>query len=156
MVPDNKGRRTALLAVEDAHAALEDFRKDTAARKKLGAAWHDWLDQYLTEIRDAQAELDRFDGLAELASESLARDQYLALPMPERREVLGGFIDAVFVRRSKSRGRHVEPTADRTRIVWRGQAPVDLPVQRRLNEIKSFDFGEGDVDAGVVAANAAP
>jgi len=156
MVPDNKGRQKAVRVVEGAHAALEDFRKDTAARKKLGSAWHDWLDQYLADVRDAQAELDRFDGLTELASESVARDEYLALAMPERREVLGGFIDAVFVRRSKKKGRHVEPTAERTRIAWRGQGPTDLPTRRQINEIKPFDFGEGDVDAGVVTTQAAP
>lgn len=157
LVPETANREETLGALEAAQAELEDFRQDTAARKKLGAAWHDWLDVYLRNVKEAEIALGRIDELAGIAgSEGLARDHYLALPIDERREVLGGFLDAVFVRRSRGKGRHVDPTPERTRILWRGEAPADLPRQRVVNDIRPFDFGEGDVKSGVVTSQAAP
>ena len=43
------------------------------------------------------------------AMSGLTRDHYLALSPADRREVLGGFIDTVMVRRSRGRGRNVDP-----------------------------------------------
>jgi hypothetical protein len=90
LVPDTANRDEALAALEAAQAELEDFRQDTAARKKLGAAWHEWLDVYLHNVKEAEIALGRINELAGVAgSEGLARDHYLALPTDERREVLG-------------------------------------------------------------------
>jgi DNA invertase Pin-like site-specific DNA recombinase len=156
LMPDTDGREQAVRALAEAQAALDDFRRDTAARRKLGAAWHEWLDVYLGNVREAQVELDRINNLTAMASsESVAREHYLGLPIDERRQVLGGFLDAVIVRRSRGRGRNVDPTADRTRILWRGEAPANLPRQRVANIIEPFDFGEGDVETGIAAAEAA-
>lgn len=153
VVPDSDERERVMEKLATAQAALEDFRKDTAARKKLGAEWHEWLDPYLAEVRSAQIELDQLDGLAGIGgSEGMARDHYLALSVDDRREVLGGFLDAVIVRRSRGRGRNVDPTSERSRILWRGEAPADLPRRPLTNTIKSFDFGEDDAETRPVAA----
>ena len=156
LVPDGNEREKAAAKLATAQAALDDFRQDTAARQKLGPTWHEWLDTYLAEVKDAQLELTQIDSVARVAgSEGLAREHYLALPIAERREVIAGFIDCVIVRRSKGRGRNVDNIADRVRILWSGEAPADLPRQRRANVIKPFDFGEEDSEAGVLAAKAA-
>jgi site-specific DNA recombinase len=151
IVPDSQERERVLADVEQARADLDDFRRDRAARRKLGAEWHDWLDTYLTAVRDLEAELDRVDQRIGVASEGLTRDHYLDLPFDDRREVLTGFIDCVMVRRSRGRGRNVDAIETRVRILWRGQGPADLPRRRVVNEIRSFDF-EDHVEAGVAAA----
>lgn len=151
LVPDSAERERTASVLEQARADLDDFRRDRAARRKLGAEWHDWLDTYLAAVREAETELDRLNLQAGLGSEGLTREHYLALPSGDRREVLAGFIDCVFVRRSRGRGRNVDPIDRRTRILWRGQAPTDLPRRRVANVIAPFDFEDG-VEAGVAAA----
>lgn len=151
LVPDSSERERADAALSTARLDLDDFRRDRAARKKLGAEWHDWLDDYLQAVRETEAELDRLNLQVGLGAEGLTREHYLALPTDERREVLAGFVDCVMVRRSRGRGRNVDPTTDRTRILWRGQAPADLPRRRVASPIVPFEFEDG-IEAGVVAA----
>lgn len=151
-VPDNSEREAAIARLEQAREGLDDFKRDIEARRKLGADWHEWLDRYLEEVRSAEAELDRVTLQAGVVETGLTRDLYLALPIDERREVLAGFVDVVFVRRSRGRGRHVDPMDRRVCVLWRGQGPTDLPRRRVANEIRSFDWPEGDVEAGVVPA----
>ncbi len=151
-VPDTADRDDALRALEETREAVEDFRRDTAARKKLGAAWHDWLDAYLKDERDAEIRLAQVDeATSATGRRRLLRDDYLALPLSERRAVLAGSIDAVMVRRSRGRGRNVDPTPERSRILWRGEAPDDLPRQRRRNVIRPFAFDGNEIPAGVTA-----
>jgi DNA invertase Pin-like site-specific DNA recombinase len=151
LVPDTSERDQAVAALAQAREDLDDFRRDRAARRKLGPQWHDWLDDYLRAVREAEAELQHVDARVSAISEGLTRDHYLALPLTERREVLGGFIDCVFVRRSRGRGRNVDPIDERSRILWRGQAPADLPRRRVVNPIIPFDFDEHDIEAGMTA-----
>ncbi|MGI8462186.1 MAG: recombinase family protein [Solirubrobacterales bacterium] len=153
MVPDSTERERAVVALDDARGDLDVFKLDRTVRRKVGDAdWHEWLDAYLNAVREAEADLEKIDLRAGVATEGLTRDHYLDLPVDDRREVLAGFVDCVFVRRSYGRGRSAEPIADRVRVLWRGQAPVDLPRRRVVNEIVSFDFGEDDVESGVTAA----
>ncbi len=152
LVPDSAERERASSALDQARGDLDDFRRDRAARRKLGAeGWHDWLDTYLAAVREAEAALDRLNLQVGLGSEGVTREHYLALPSDDRREVLAGFIDTVIVRRSRGRGRNVDPIGQRSRILWRGQAPADLPRRRVANPIVPFDF-EDRVEAGVAAA----
>ena len=152
LVPDSRERDRAVESLQQARGDLDDFRRDRAARRKIGAEWHDWLDEYLRAEREAAAELDRIEARSDVAAAGLTRDHWSDLSPDERREVLAGFIDAIFVRRSKGRGRNVDPISDRTRILWRGQAPADLPRRRVRNVIVPFDFGEDHVEAAVTAA----
>src|SRR4051794_2861225 len=127
-------------------------RLDLAARERLGAEWLDWLDGYLVAVRNAESELETLNARVGVATEGLTREVYEALPADDRREVLGGFLDCVFVRRSKGRGRNVDPIDERTRVLWRGQAPDDLPRKRVVNDVRSFDFDEYDAVAGMAPA----
>jgi hypothetical protein len=151
LVPDSEERDRAASELARARADLDGFRADRDARRKLGAEWHDWLDDYLRAVNQAKAELDRLDMRVNTAMEGLTRDHYSALASGDRREVLGGFIDAVMVRRSRGRGRNVDPLPSRARVLWRGEGPADLPRRRVVNPIVSFDFEER-VEAGVVSS----
>lgn len=151
IVPDSTERDRAVAELEQARADLDDFKGDRAARRKLGAQWHEWLDTYLAAVRKAEAALDRIDQQLGVVREGLTREHYLSLPPADRREVLAGFIDCVFVRRSRGRGANVDPISDRSRILWRGQGPDDLPRRRIVNEIRSFDF-EDHIETGVASA----
>jgi site-specific DNA recombinase len=151
LVPDSSERERAGEALVHARTDLDDFRRDLAARRKLGPEWHEWLDEYLGAVRAAETEVERLNMQAGLGSEGLTSEHYLTLPSDDRREVLAGFIDTVVVRRSRGRGRNVDPIAERSRILWRGQAPADLPRRRVANAIVPFHFEDG-VEAGVPAA----
>jgi site-specific DNA recombinase len=152
LVPDSAERDRAADTLEQARADLDDFKRDRDARRKLGEEWHEWLDVYLRAVREAEAELARLDARVSVAAEGLTRAHYLALPLTDRREVLGGFIDAIVVRRSRGRGRNVDAISDRTRILWRGEGPADMPRPRVSSPIVPFDFEEDHVEAGVAAA----
>jgi hypothetical protein len=151
-VPDTADRDEAMRALEEARAATEDFRQDTVARKKLGTAWHDWLDVYLNVERKAEAKLAQVqDATSATGRLRLLRDDYLALPLAERRAILVGAIDAVMLCPSRAGGRNVDPTPERVRILWRGEAPDNLLRQRRRNPIRPFAFDGDDIPAGVPA-----
>ncbi|MGN6869555.1 MAG: recombinase family protein [Solirubrobacteraceae bacterium] len=151
LVPDSTGRDRVVAELEQARSDLEDFRQDRAARRRLGGQWLEWLDTYLRAVSDLEGELRAIDERSGVGLEGLTRDRYLALDVDDRREVLGGFVDCIMVRPSRGRGRHVDPVERRTRILWRGQGPDDLPRRRVVNPIVSYAF-EDDVEAGVVAA----
>lgn len=151
-VETSQDREQAAQALQRARTDLDGFRGDTAARRKLGPeAWHEWLDSYLDAVREAEAALERLAGQSAAIGEGLTADHYLDLDLADRREVLGGFMDTVFVRRSRGRGRNTDAIDSRVRVLWRGQAPADLPRPRIASEIVSFDFSEGEVEAGVLA-----
>ena len=100
-------------------------------------------------MRQAGSALERLAGQSAAVKEGLTENHYLDLDVADRREVLGGFIDAIVVRRSRGRGRNTDAIEARVRVLWRGQAPADLPRSRVASEIVPFDFSEGEVEAGV-------
>lgn len=153
LVADAGKRDAVAAALAEAQFAYDAFRHDTAAREVLGDDWLDTLQTYKRRMTDAVNALALIDARHGLASiEGVTREHFSALPVDDRREVLGGFIDAVMVRRSRGRGRHVDPVSNRTRILWRGQAPADLPRQRHSSSVAPFPFDEPDVEAGMMAA----
>lgn len=61
-----------------------------------------------------------------------------SLPVGSKRRYLKVAIDAVMIQTVG--GRTTVPVEDRSRILWRGQAPVDLPRRGRTNVIRPFEF----------------
>lgn len=153
LVADSGERDRVVTVLGRARDDLADFRRDRAARRKLGAAWHEWLDDYLRAVHEAEADVARLDAGAGAGAvmEGATEEHLRGLPIDDRREVFAGFIDCVMVRRSRGRGRNSDPLGRRARILWRGQGPVDLPRRRVVNPIISFDF-EDDVEAGVATS----
>jgi hypothetical protein len=148
LVPDSGERDRVVAELNRARADLEDFRRDRAARQRLGAAWLEWLDDYLKAVSDLESELEQIDQRAGVGRDGVTREHYRELGVDDRREVLGGFLDTIMVRPSRGRGRNVDPIERRARVLWRGEGPVDLPKRRVVNQIVSFEF-EDDVEAGV-------
>jgi len=153
LVPDSGERERLTAELTQARVDREDFRRDREARRKLGAAgWHEFLDEYLRAVGDAEDALGLLDAREGVAVDGLTREHFLSLPVDDRREVLAGFIDTIMVRRSRGRGPNVDPMEIRSRILWRGEAPADLPRPRVTSPVIPFDFGEQHVEAGMVAA----
>jgi site-specific DNA recombinase len=150
-IPDDSERTAAVEQLAAARAALDDFKNDRQAKLKLGAEWHEWLDGYLADLAKSEAALERIDAQHDAVIHRVTRDHYDDLTVDEKREVLGGFMDVVFVRRSPGRGNRALPVADRARVLWRGEGPDDLPRTRIVNSIVTFDFDD-EVTAGVAAA----
>lgn len=150
----DRDRLTAELA--QARGDLDDFRRDRDARRKLGAEWHEWLDTYLTAVRELEGELATIDnqfGNLDVDGERLTAEVYRELDQDSRREVIAAMMDTVMVKPSRGRGQHTDPLPVRTRILWRGQGPTDLPRRRVVNVIKSFDFdGEDKVATGILTS----
>jgi site-specific DNA recombinase len=152
IVPSSGDRAAAVEQLALARTDLAEFRADTAARRKLGSEqWHEWLDGYMQAVRRSKGELERLNAQEGVSTIGIARDHYLSLPTDDRRQVLAGFVDAVMVRRSKGRGRNSDPVDRRVQVLWRGQAPADLPRRRVASPIVPFDFDADDVVAGAAS-----
>ncbi len=103
-----------LVAYRDTESALgPHFRAGLESRR---AALEE-AEAHLADLRQASGPIDG----AELVG---LRDSWDGLTVPEQREILAGAIDAVFLR---SVGRRNVPIGERAVVLWRGEAPVDLP-----------------------------
>ncbi len=113
-------------AVQAAEAELDAFMLDLANRERYGARYDAYLDARLRALEDAEAAYQAAAARAEpLALTPLAWEE---LTGDELHMIVAGAIDAVFLRRAPKRGAGV---AERTCIVWRGQAEDDLPGKGR-------------------------
>lgn len=149
LVPDSRDRERLRDELAIVRGEYDELRHDTEARRRLGHDdWLDMLGAFKSRVDELERLLDQAEAQFGAVEEGLTREAYLALDVDRQRRVLAGFIDCVMVRRSRGRGRNVDPVETRTRILWRGEAPDDLPRKRRANEIRSFDF-EDDVEARV-------
>lgn len=137
--------------LDAAREDLEGMRQDTAARKRLGTRWLQWLEPYLTAVEDAEAEVLEVSTRLRSNIAAMTSDLYRSLSREERRLVLAGTIDAVFLRPAAAgapRGRHTPPLGeDRVLILWRGQGPTDLPVKSRFapEGVRPFAWPNGPV-----------
>lgn len=96
-------------------------------------------------VEDARSELDTAisaAGANELPDLPTLRELWPDLALNHQRSLLSTAIDAIFLR---SVGQANTPIADRAVILWRGEAPADLPgVGRRVDAIRPFDWPDGD------------
>lgn len=142
---------------------LDEFRRDTDARRRLGKRFLEFLEPLLADVEDAEREVAEVTGRLLSGVEALTSALYLNLSRSDRRVVLGQVVDAVFVRSIPGlpRGRHTPPlSADQVLVFWRGEGPRDLPVKSRFAEggISSFDWPieEHEAQPRVVALENAP
>lgn len=92
-------------------------------------------------------------GHAALPDATVLRDAWPEMSVAERREVLAGGIDVVFLRGGR------RPVGERLHVCWRGDGPRDLPRPARVTPIVGFRFPDdvdGDDAAGVSALEDAP
>lgn len=142
--------------LEEAREDLAGFRADRAARKRLGPAWNDWLDDYVTAVEDAEARVRDLSAGRPQDVELMSGEAFLGLDLEGQQAVAADMLDTVMVRRSASRsarGRHAPPVSTRAYILWRGQAPDDLPRRRVYGgPIRRFDWPDREGEPRVHAA----
>jgi hypothetical protein len=71
-------------------------------------------------------------GIADLPEPSELDAIWPDLDVAERRHLLQAGLDVVFLRRGRV------PIAERTRVLWRGEGPADLPGPGRRLGLRSF------------------
>ena len=117
----------ALAQLEAAETGLAAYR-DAGVVEIIGAAsFRDGLrarQEQVDHARRAVAGAQRSENVVPLGTnlEAVWRTGTLA----ERRTLLAGILDAVFVKRAHLRGKG-SPIGDRVWIAWHGEAPADLP-----------------------------
>ena len=124
---DSEALQNATEKLAEAEAELAAFAADLTMRRVLGDGYHAALEARASAVNQAQAELQR--ALAP-AGGSEAIEGYDDLPVEDRRRILGSSIDAVIVKRADAR---TVPIEERVTILWRGEAPEDLPRRGRDN-----------------------
>lgn len=112
-----------------------------------------FLTLQIEDVTAAQAELDRRQERVEIAEAHLADllessegagtaeilEAWDGLEIPEKREVLTGMVDVIFLRRSPNRSNI--PIKDRAIILWRGQGPAGLPGPgRKMVPLAPYDW----------------
>lgn len=73
------------------------------------------------EAADALDDVRARAGLADLPDAAVLEDEWPSLGLIERRQLLASGLDAVFIRRGR------DAIAERSRVLWRGEGPADLP-----------------------------
>jgi DNA invertase Pin-like site-specific DNA recombinase len=147
---DSSAVTTAREAVAAAETELDSWQRDTEAQEAFGR------DAWLRGATERRVTLERAQAAyaAELRTSPVldipeAAGRWDDLTLEERREVLRACIDAVMVRRLVSRGPKVPPSA-RTLVLWRGEAPTDLPSTGRAG-IRPFTWADDAPDTAVAA-----
>jgi site-specific DNA recombinase len=155
---DTKALKRATVAVREAEDELAAYRDETRISDLIGReAFLEGLEERALRVDDARAELVQAQERAELAGALPSTPGALASAWPgltaaERRKLLGAVLDAVVVRGGRVEGRIV-PVADRALVLWRGQAPADLP--RRGHRVPLAPFPWPDDRPGDVGMAAA-
>lgn len=114
-------------ALEAAREELEIFAADHTARKLLGDGYHAALEARVNVVAEAEAAYEAF--AQDREAQELVQLDWSDLTAEEVRDVLGGAIDAVFLRRNPS-GKRL-PVEERALIVWRGELDDDIPTRGR-------------------------
>ncbi|MES1248049.1 MAG: recombinase family protein [Actinomycetota bacterium] len=122
----------ALSAVEVAEHELDAYLTSEIVGTVGRDAFKRGAETRTRTVREAQAEVARIRREATRIQIPGLREAWDEMSLVERRRVLSGAIDAIVVWPSSGRGRR-DPVDGRTTIVWRGEAPSDLPGPGRTN-----------------------
>lgn len=132
--------------VAQARAELDAFANDLSARRLLGAGYHAALETRVNAVSVAEAEwanLSSAEGRVDASEISWA-----TLDRAEVRDLLGGALDAVFIRR----GRNLA-VEDRACLVWTGELDDDVPARGKVvSALRPFEWPENDRASFRVAA----
>jgi hypothetical protein len=151
-VSDSEAMAEALAQLDDAREDLEVMRRDTAARRRLGALWLSFVEPLVDAVALAEQRVAKLRGSQVSPSISgLTADAYLSLRREERAAVLGAMIGCVFVRNvGGPRGPQAIPIDERrVRILWRGQTPTELPAHNKVSAIIPWTGFEEESPAGM-------
>ncbi len=151
-VEANVAVESALRELEAAEHELEAFLADTSLRAMLGdVPYRNAVEVRASAVADADRKLadarqrGALNGPLALTPAALV-DAWPTLTVSERRTLLTASVDAVFVRRT---GPNVA-VERRTLVLWRGEAPEDLPRRGHRVPLASFVWpDEAKADVGV-------
>ncbi|WP_028061200.1 recombinase family protein [Candidatus Solirubrobacter pratensis] len=136
--------------LEQAQARLDELAQDVEAREVMGReTWLSAIRSHKDAVALAERACDDCRRKAAGVSVPVAdlREYWSKLSTDEQRTILRQTIDAIMVR-NVGRG-NVVPVEERVRILWRGQAPADLPRQGQKASIREFvfapDFAPDDI-----------
>ena len=93
----------------------------------------EFIEKYVETARDRLLEVRSRTGEAEVTRDMLA--EWPSLPVEVRGRILASAIDAVMVKPAASGS-----IENRVRILWRGEAPHDLPRRGHPRPIAPFEF----------------
>jgi len=140
--------------LDDAEAELVAYRDANLVSVIGQQSFQAGLETRARAVDAARAELAVEQRRSELATMlpstpgSLV-EAWANLSLDERRTILRAAIDAVIVRPARGAGRQV-PIDERALILWRGQAPTDLPRRGRRGPLAAFPWpSEHPDDVGV-------
>jgi site-specific DNA recombinase len=143
---DTEAIDQASAQVQAAELELESYR-DTTAVSVLGrASFEAGLESRAQELDRARRELGETRERSALA-ETIALtpgdplEVWPTLSIAEKRTLLTAAIDAVVIKKARGSGRSV-PVEERALILWRGQAPDDLPRRGHRVPLASFSWHE--------------
>lgn len=126
----------ATKALEAAEAELEVYRDETVIGLIGKDAYQAGLAKRASDVENARRELLAIQStIGELDVTRDMLDEWPSLPVSVKRTILASAIDAVMVKPASSGG-----LEDRVRILWRGEAPEDLPRRGRPQPIVPFRF----------------
>ena len=154
-VSDSAAMAAAVAELDDARDDLESMRRDTAARRRLGALWLSFVEPLVEAVEVAERRVAELSALRESPSLSgLTADAYRSLRREERAAVLGAMIGCVFARNvGGPRGPQAIPVDERrVRILWRGQAPTDLPAHNKASAVSPWCGFEDEPPAGMATS----
>jgi site-specific DNA recombinase len=122
--------------LDEARAELEAFLE---VNDSLMRAAPDIYERKLGEktqaVETAEREVaasEQLSGLPPLVADGTLSIRWDELSADERRQLLGALIDCVVIRRGR------EPISERVTIIWRGQAPNDVPRRGHRVPIRAF------------------
>jgi site-specific DNA recombinase len=134
----------AIRLVEDAERELEEYLASNLVTVVGQERFRAGAERRQQESDKARADLHAarqdsiFADTLNVTTGSLL-EAWPTLSVPERRHLLAAAVDAVVVRAVRGTGRAV-PLAERIRVLWRGQAPGDLPRRGRRVPLEPFPW----------------
>ena len=133
----------ATLRVEDTSRELDDYLSAGLVSVIGQERFRAWLEPRQQALDAARRELAEARQAALLPAINLTpgslREAWPTLSVPEKRHLLAAAVDAIVVCSVRGSGRAV-PLQERTLVLWRGQAPGDLPRRGRRVPLEPFPW----------------
>jgi hypothetical protein len=133
-------RFAAIAETQDARTRVNEARADLEAFLELNGPlmrtapdlYQRGLEERTQALNTAERDLasaQSLSGLPALATDGVLQVRWDALTVEEKRQLLHALMDCIVVRRGR------DPIANRVNILWRGQAPNDMPRKGRRTPV---------------------
>lgn len=136
----------ATAQLQGASADVEDLRRDTFARRRLGDRWLSFLEPLLDAEDAARAHVRALRASLDAPMSGVASHEFSSWSRGERTEALRAMIDVVFVRAvGGPRGPQAVALDDcRVHVLWHGEAPAYLPLNNRVGRVEPWPWPDAE------------